>query len=159
MVTVYVSYTELYCLRIKERPFLPSYLAFTPNPTQRPLDSGKHNCSGGPLSSSHFPSIKTAAAAATLSASRKTRTQNKVQKQKGKTGKTYCPTSPRPEVVFPYPRGVSGIFVAKASCLEGKVDWMNSLFLIHCLISSKQVVTTIKHIVVLSKISKLKALT
>lgn len=36
---------------------------------------------------------------------------------------------------------------------------MNSLFLSHCLISSKQVVTTIKHIVVLSEISKLKALT
>lgn len=85
-------------------------MAFTPNQTQRPLileNTTAQEDHSAPLT---FPAGKHKAAAATLSASRKPEHITK-WKNKGKMRKTYCPTSPRPEVVF---RTVSGIFVAKA---------------------------------------------
>ena len=111
MFIVYASYTELYCFRIKEWPFLLSYLAFIPNQTQRPLDSGKYNCSGGPLSSSHFRSMNTQQLQQLLCLLLGKPEHRTKWKNKGENEKDLLPNFPRPEVVF---RTVSGIFVAKA---------------------------------------------
>lgn len=87
--------------------------------TKTPVGSRKSKPPRGALAPTPLLAGKNSCGSYSASSQR----QKGKKKKKRKTRKTYCPTSPRPEVSF---RIVSGTFAVQAFMPGRKVNWMNS---------------------------------